>query len=142
MFADTSYNATFQSNPTLKFINKIRLSILLCAYWFSDWADNVALLKPSEQSTTYTYFQAHRAVDNDLNTCSVTNGSANDWWQVDLGQHHHIQDITIITIGKYVHQFIAGLLTLIILFFLTLWRPSLPKLPVHIFKPTLSWLQF
>ena len=66
-----------------------------------DWhTENLALRKPTNQSSTYENKQkfgaavSDRAVDGNANTdmlkrhCSQTQGNNPSWWRVDLGSDH------------------------------------------------------
>jgi len=47
---------------------------------------NVALLRPAVQISTYGYYVATQAVDNNLATSSCTLTASQPWWSVDLGR--------------------------------------------------------
>ena len=58
----------------------------LCWKAVFDIAVNVALLRPTVQSSTYSTAVASLAVDGDLNTVSCTDMfPLHTWWSVDLG---------------------------------------------------------
>jgi hypothetical protein len=61
---------------------------------------NVALNKPAKQSTDYApQYPASRAVNGDISSTdpsfSVTQGGANQWWEVDLGASYPIDTIDV-----------------------------------------------
>jgi hypothetical protein len=59
---------------------------------------NIALKKPSTQSSTYSKYYASYAVDGKNNVISLTKHNPTPWWQVDLGS---IQKIDIIKIWNH-----------------------------------------
>jgi len=50
-----------------------------------DVTENVALESTAFQSSTYWYYEASRAVDDDLGTASCTDVETEPWWALDLG---------------------------------------------------------
>jgi hypothetical protein len=70
---------------------------------FPEW--NLALGKPSLQSSTLWSYDPGLAVDADPESCSFTH-RANEqrWWQVHLGEAVRIQSVAVtITPGTYQH---------------------------------------
>ena len=68
--------------------------------------DNVALGKPTTQSTTFRRYPSRFAVDGNLNTnmheysCSHTEPKVRGgWWQVDLGTVYEIRRVVITNRG-------------------------------------------
>ena len=77
-----------------------------------DWKKkNLALGKPTKQSTTDKYGVSSKAVDGNNNTdygvrsCTHTAPTKGNWWQVDLGSVYEIRDVVITNradcCGKY-----------------------------------------
>ena len=61
--------------------------------------NNIAVGKPSRQSSTLNYFVASRAVDGKLNTFSHTNVATSGspvWWEVNLENEFPIESVTIL----------------------------------------------
>ena len=76
------------------------------AFCFCSQTANLALKKPTAQSSTYNYeANSENAVDgvrntdwnDDIGWCTHTNWENHPWWRVDLGSNHvPISDIFII----------------------------------------------
>ena len=73
---------------------------------FADYHDtegsyNLALWKPTKQSTTLGRYASYFAVDGNSSTllenghCSVTKGFPGSWWQVDLQYVYDIREVVI-----------------------------------------------
>ena len=66
-----------------------------------DWAGNLALGKPTTQSSNRHENDAWKAVDgsrsgnNKLAMCSETKSAAGSWWKVDLGAVYVIRHVVI-----------------------------------------------
>jgi hypothetical protein len=59
---------------------------------------NVALLRPSQQSTTFASGQASLAVDGNPESCSSTRDGRSDtqrWWSVQLSGAVNVRDVAI-----------------------------------------------
>jgi len=84
---------------------------------------NLALGKPTKQSTTYKTYSSSKAVDGKKsnvlreNSCAHTMGQKGAWWQVDLGAVYEIRQVVIINRGDCCGQFINGVVNL--LFFIS-----------------------
>ena len=63
--------------------------------------ENVALRKPSLQSSTDGIHAASRAVDGSLSTSSCTEkSSVQPWWSVDLGIPMDVGGVTVVVHDK------------------------------------------
>ena len=73
---------------------------------FADYHDtegsyNLALWKPTKQSTTLGRYASYFAVDGNASTvletghCSVTKAFPGSWWQVDLEYVYDIREVVI-----------------------------------------------
>jgi len=59
-------------------------------------ADDLALYKPCQQSTTYDGHLAGKAVDGKFDDFTHTeSGPAEKWWMVDLKEKFHVSSIKI-----------------------------------------------
>ena len=65
--------------------------------------DNVALLKPTNQSSTFSTYNSSKAVDGGTNTqvahCTQTLVTTNPWWRVDLGREEPVAEVRILNRG-------------------------------------------
>ena len=63
---------------------------------------NVALERPTKQSSTYDRFISSKAVDGSSSTvntsCTRTNMAIDNWWQVELDAVYEIQEVVITNI--------------------------------------------
>ena len=70
-----------------------------------DWTKNLALGKPTKQSTVTDNGRPSRAVDGNRNTdffslsCTHSANITGNWWQVDLGAVYEIWDVVITNRG-------------------------------------------
>ena len=76
--------------------------LFLLFVWFSVQS-NIALFKPTHQSSTYsdwTSYPASNAVDGnrdpDISKCTHTNEENNPWWRVDLGRVEPVAEVIIL----------------------------------------------
>ena len=69
------------------------------------WSSNLALGKPTRQSTTQGNGKPSKAVDGnrnsnfDASSCSKTQSKKGSWWQVDLEAVYEIRDVVITNRG-------------------------------------------
>ena len=80
---------------------KIKLLVVqILLFSYCGFAQNIALNKPTEQSSTFGAGVSSRAVDGDQNgawggkSVTHTNGGENAWWKVDLGGNYNINAIS------------------------------------------------
>lgn len=65
---------------------------------------NLALGRPSEQSSTLWNYNSELATDRDPDTCSFTpKSSGQRWWQVDLEHEYTVQAVAV-TIAQDSYQ--------------------------------------
>ena len=69
------------------------------------WSENLALGKPTKQSSTHGNAGPSRAVDGNRNSnfdsssCTHTQSKKGSWWQVDLEAIYEIRDVVITNRG-------------------------------------------
>ena len=70
--------------------------------WFSVQS-NIALFKPTSQSSTYIGLYASNAVDGNkglrFTKCTLTNQETDPWWRVDLGRVEPVAEVNILNRG-------------------------------------------
>ena len=80
----------------------LRLSVILLFVWFSV-RSNIALFKPTSQSSSIEVSYASNAVDGkkDLNykNCAHTKQESDPWWRVDLGRVEPVAEVNILNRG-------------------------------------------
>ncbi|WP_055393101.1 discoidin domain-containing protein [Flagellimonas eckloniae] len=77
-------------------MQKNNLALILLVLPFLAFAQNLALNKPTEQSTTYVGFVSSRAVDGSTGIYSHTHYNKTDqWWKVDLESTYTINRIVV-----------------------------------------------
>ena len=81
----------------------LRLSVILLFVWFSV-RSNIALFKPTSQSSTIEVSYASNAVDgkkDNLNykKCTHTYEESDPWWRVDLGRVEPVAEVNILNRG-------------------------------------------
>ena len=80
----------------------LRLSVILLFVWFSV-RSNIALFKPTSQSSTIEVSYASNAVDGkkDLyyTKCTHTSQESDPWWRVDLGRIEPVAEVNILNRG-------------------------------------------
>ena len=70
-----------------------------------DWTKNLALRKPTKQSTVNKNGLSGRAVDGNTdsnfssNSCTQTANTKGNWWQVDLGSVYDIREVAVTNRG-------------------------------------------
>ncbi|XP_065150139.1 uncharacterized protein [Paramisgurnus dabryanus] len=57
--------------------------------------ENLALRGQAVQSSTYSTFEAARALDTSLSTCTITDTTKNPWWRVDLLDSYYISRVVV-----------------------------------------------
>ena len=79
-----------------------RLSVILLFVWFSV-RSNIALFKPTNQSSTLNVYYASNAVDGEKDLhykkCAHTNQESDPWWRVDLGRVEPVAEVNILNRG-------------------------------------------
>ena len=75
---------------------------MLLFVWFSVQS-NIALNKPTAQSSTLLYYYARNAVDGNRGTligeCTHTLEENRPWWGVDLGRVEPVAEVNIVNRG-------------------------------------------
>ena len=75
---------------------------MLLFVWFSVQS-NIALNKPTSQSSTHRNFNASNAVDGNRDTmidkCTHTLEDNSPWWRVDLGRVEPVAEVNIVNRG-------------------------------------------
>ena len=72
---------------------------------YNYWSSNLALGKPTRQSSIYNNARPSRAVDGNRNSnfhassCTHTQNAKGNWWQVDLEAVYEIRDVVITNRG-------------------------------------------
>ena len=70
--------------------------------WFSVQS-NIALFKPTSQSSTVEFLYASNAVDGGKSVhyskCTHTNQESDPWWRVDLGRVEPVAEVNILNRG-------------------------------------------
>ena len=76
--------------------------LFLLFVWFSVQR-NIALFKPTNQSSTYSDWKSYPASnavdgnrDTDISKCTHTNEENNPWWRVDLGRVEPVAEVIIL----------------------------------------------
>ena len=84
--------------------------LFLLFVWFSAQS-NIALFKPTSQSSTYSdswSYPASNAVDGngdpDIRKCTHTNEENNPWWRVDLGREEPVAEVNIVNRDSYAER--------------------------------------
>ena len=67
-----------------------------------------ALNQPAMQSSTYTIYEAERAVDGSFLTESLTDYQQDPWWRVDLGSSLPVAEIVVYRISLPVYEIRIG----------------------------------
>jgi hypothetical protein len=84
------------------------------ATFFFVAGQDVAIRAASSQRTTYNSFVSGLAVDGDLSTgsCTVTSGSGQQWWSVDLGYPRLVMGVRVLNEDSIYHGKCPLLLTI------------------------------
>ncbi|XP_041362101.1 fucolectin-1-like [Gigantopelta aegis] len=113
--ANTEHTTTFWMSdgfsPCSLYYNMNVLGLLTSLYCiiYVDCSVNLALRKPTRQSSTYSppsfKFVSRLAVDGKKNThlsaksCSNTQREPNQWWEVDLRGYYSVHSVTLVNRG-------------------------------------------
>ena len=95
----------FKESPVLfKFMELLNLSFAVMPV--VSVTKNLALRKPTKQSSTLKTFTSSKAVDGDKAYCLSTHStsttkSQHPWWQVDLQAVYEIKEVIMTTMRDY-----------------------------------------